>query len=67
MPKGFFKRAPEIGAGGVFLGSVPPKHMIKFSAMAARESVLMYINNNQESQITKAWKELEYVKDKKRK
>jgi hypothetical protein len=41
--------------------------MIKFSAMAARESVLMYINNNQESQITKAWKELEYVKDKKRK
>jgi len=63
--KSFFKRVP-LGQQ-VDLGSVQGKQPIKFSAMAARESVLMYINNNQETQITKAWKELEYVKDKKRK
>ena len=67
MPKGFFKRAPAMGAGGVFLGSVPPRHMIKYSAMAARESVLMYVNNEQENHITKAWKELNYVREKKQK
>ena len=67
MPKGFFKRAPQTGAGGVFLGSVPGRGMIKFAAQSARESMLMYIENNQAMHMKKAWKELDYIREKKRK
>ena len=65
MPKGFFKRVEK--GGSVDLGSVRGKGMIKYSAMAARESVLMYVNNEQATHITKAWKELKYIREKKQK
>lgn len=65
LPKGFFKRVQN--GRGVDLGSTRGTGMIKWAASAARESVGMYVANNQSKHIEKAWKELEYIRQKKRK
>ena len=58
-PKAFFKTAP-VGSG-VNLGKMEAQHPVKYSMMAAQESVGMYFNNESKNHIEKAYKELQYI------